>query len=100
MSLTRKASLKPESPETNERLNHPPGPSTASQSQRRRTVSRSGSEASYRLSNKTTTPAPFIPKEDYPIPRAELSDRKPNQRSDSDLSDGFDSGKEYAKKVK
>ena len=99
ISLTRKPSLKPESPETNERFNHQSGPSIASQMQRRRTVSRSESETSYRLSSKPSTPAPFIPKEDYPIPRAELSDRRPNARSESDVSDGFDSGKEYAQKV-
>ena len=100
ISLTRKPSLKPESPDTNERVSHQPGPSTASHMQRRRTISKSGSETSHRLSSKPSTPAPFIPKEDYPIPRAELSDRRPNARSESDVSDGFDSGKEYVQKVK
>lgn len=98
--MTRKASLKPESPETNERTRHPHIAGTISQTQERRKISKSGSETSYRNSAKPpTTPPPFIPKEDYPIPRAELSEKRPNRRSESDMSDGFDSGKEYTNKV-
>ena len=99
VSLTRKPSLKPESPEMNDRHNHQPSPSTIPQTQHRRTASMSGSEASYRNSNKPSPPPPFIPKADYPIPRAELSERRPKRRSESDMSDGFESGKEYIDKV-
>ena len=100
MSLTRKASLKPESPELNERTHHPPPASMISQTQDRRKISKSGSEGSYRNSaNPPSTPPPFIPKEDYPIPRAELSEKRPKRRSESDMSDGFESGKEHIDKV-
>ena len=68
--------------------------------QDRRKISKSGSETSYRNSGKPpSTPPPTIPKEDYPIPRAELSERRPKRRSESDMSDGFESGKEYIDKV-
>ena len=92
--------MKPESPEVNERTHHPPPASMISQTQDRRKISKSGSEASYRNSaNPPSTPPPFIPKEDYPIPRAELSEKRPKRRSESDMSDGFESGKEHIDKV-
>ena len=92
--------MKPESPETNERTRHPPIVGAISQTQERRKISKSGSETSYRNSAKPpSTPPPIIPKEDYPIPRAELSERRPKRRSESDMSDGFESGKEYIDKV-
>ena len=98
--MNRKASLKPESPELNERNHHQPSSAPISHMQDRRKISKSGSETSYRNSAKPpSTPPPIIPKEDYPIPRAELSERRPKRRSESDMSDGFESGKEYIDKV-
>ena len=104
-SLVRKLSLKLESPEQIDKLPYHRGPSPPSQIQRRRTVSRSESDTSNNLPGQYTTPIPkqdyypIIPKEDYPIPRAELDDNRPKRRSQSDMSDGFDIGTEYVQKV-
>ena len=104
-SLVRKLSLKLEGPEAIENLPNQRGPSPPSQIQRRRTVSRSESDTSHNLPDQYTTPIPkqdyypIIPKEDYPIPRAELDDNRPKRRSQSDMSDGVDIGTEYVQKV-
>jgi len=100
ISLNRKASLKPESPELNERTHHQTSAAPISHMQDKRKISKSGSETSYRNSAKPPSTPPTIPKEDYPIPRAELSERRPKRRSESDMSDGFESGKEHIDKRK
>ena len=92
--------MKPESPELNARTHQQTSAAPISHMQDTRKISKSGSETSYRNSTKPpSTPPPIIPKEDYPIPRAELSERRPKRRSESDMSDGFESGKEYIDKV-
>ena len=106
MPLVRKLSLKLETPEQIDKLPYQRGPSPPSQIQRRRTVSRSESDTSNNLPGQYTTPIPkqdyypIIPKEDYPIPRAELDDNRPKRRSQSDMSDGVDIGTEYVTKNK
>ena len=104
-SLVRKLSLKLESPEQIDKLPYQRVPSPPSQIQRRRTVSRSESDTSHHLTDQYTATIPkqdyypIIPKEDYPIPRAELDDNRPKRRSQSDMSDGVDIGTEYVQKV-
>ena len=104
-SLVRKLSLKLESPEQIDKLPYQHGPSPPSQIQRCRTVSRSESDTSHHLPSQFNSPIPkqeyypIIPKEDYPIPRAELDENRPKRRSQSDMSDSVDVGSEYVQKV-
>ena len=63
--------------------------------QHRRTISKSGSESSSRFSRQQSVPKedprplPFIPKVDYPIPRAELSGERRIRKSESQMSDAM-----------
>ena len=105
VSFVRKPSLKLESPDANKRTTNARDSSPPHPLKGRRTVSRTESESSYRLPSQPRSPIPkedyypIIPKEDYPIPRAELEERRPKRTSQSDMSDGVDSGKEYIAKV-
>ena len=92
--FVRKPSLQHSSSQT-QRDNSNPQSRTQPNLQHRRTISKSESESSSRFSRQQSVnkedskPLPFIPKVDYPIPRAELSEKRRIRRSESQMSDAM-----------